>query len=169
MYISFKHGEAHDAGILDIMDEIRTALRPQQVLVARNNIFSDESALLAELSCSEAAFEIADLCEEAAYISPSTITLKTDASDLVWTSSLERVWHNNPSRSCHYVKWRQSHMGGRTWAQAPSTKAHMSAVKANDKKSAADGKGETLQINLKGRIKGEAEEALMGIMATLRR
>ena len=167
MYISFSQEEAHEAGMLEIMDKMRTALRPHQVLVARNNIFRNGSALLAELSCSDAAFTIADLFEEAAHISPTTITLKTGASVQVWESSLERIWHDNPSLSCHYVKWRQSCLGGRTWSQAPSTKTNMSAVKVKDREPPGDGKRETLQIGLNGRTKGEAEEALIRIMSAL--
>jgi len=122
LLVSFPIGEAHDVGILAIMQDIRHAFSSRPILVARDCVFADPNALLAELSCSDVAFKICDVCDEIVFVSKSLVTLKTDKAQLSWKALLDHLWHDDLSSSCLFIKWKRSRMGGRTWVQAPPLK-----------------------------------------------
>ena len=120
-------GDATELELKALVLHIRSSGLPTSTLVATTNIFRDVSAPIVELSAPQAAYRIIPLCDEAAYVTPRKLTVKTLAPTDRWEHLLIDAHRSDPDCFVSRIKWRPSRNGGRTIAQAEATSGQLAA------------------------------------------
>ena len=122
-----------------------TTLKSQQslgrALIGSQSLFTDPSALLAEISSVQAAKEIAPLCDEIVVVSSQLAILHTSCSKTLWEERLTELLQKSPDSSVDKLKWRPSRHGGRPWVKpitldARAVRARALAAAREDKEAA---------------------------------
>ena len=150
-----------------ILRSLKSVLAPN-VFCARADLLNDPSALVAELTSPLAALPIAPLCDELLFVSPRLLTLRSPASASTWEEHLDTIFEDPV---CHVarLRWRQSYMGGRPFAQPRASRPQVLARGREGlvvQKSAA-ARFEPLFIDLQGPLGDRGGEAFQHILALL--
>ena len=165
-------GDATELELKALVLHIRSSGLPTSTLVATTNIFRDVSAPIVELSAPQAAYRIVPLCDEAAYVTPRKLTVKTLAPTDRWEHLLVDAHRSDPDCFVSRIKWRPSRNGGRTIAQAEATSGQLAAQCREATRSRAQ-RGEQFPRMITVRPRRElgrnAREAIQGIVNHLQR
>jgi hypothetical protein len=95
---------------------LRSKPQLQGSVVGTVRLFSDPFALLLEFRQGAEPALVADLIEEAIFVSPKLLAITTTASREQWADRLTTVAKNNPDRCVDRLRYRASTHGGRAYA-----------------------------------------------------
>ena len=112
-----------------VLSESRRLLDSLDVIAADESIYADAAAPLLELASPEALKEFLPLCQEAMYVKPALVLVRTLASLEVWDSRMDRAYQEDAARAALRLRWRQSYRGGRTIAQPAATGRQLQAAR----------------------------------------
>ena len=128
LHLVFPPGAISDMDLTVVLLDLRRKIDSPLTAIAQDNIFRDNSALLADISNADALWGLLDFCTEAAFISEHLVTIKTDISELRWKDKLRDLFHDNPHSCCSALRWRSSRLGGTKWVSGPSCKPLLDAA-----------------------------------------
>ena len=151
---------------------IRSRGLPTSTLVATGHIFRDASAPVVELSAPQAGYRIVPLCDEAAYVTPRKLTVKTLVPTDRWEKVLTETHMSDPDCFVPRIKWRPSRNGGRVTAQAEATAGQLAAQCRESnraRKQRADQFPILIIIRPHRELGRNAREAIQGILSHLQR
>jgi hypothetical protein len=100
---------------------------PASTLLAAEDIFADNAAMLLDLSDPRAALEVVALCDDMAYVSAKLVTVRSVTAPAVWEDRLEHLFAETPASCITRIRWRKSRNGGRTIAQPAATARQVQA------------------------------------------
>jgi len=143
-----------------LVNLLRQEFNSREVGIAQLNIIRDSSALLAELSHQDAAFDHASKIREILFINNKTVLLRSDSSPSSWELAMRAQFNRSPDCIMMGIKTRASR-GGRTWAPGPTTRAHAKAVAAESTATAQS------ECNLKLQFHGSTAFELIGVIRNL--
>ncbi len=83
-----------------------------EAYLALVSIFADEAAPLLELTSSQVFSEFWPLRQEAAFVKPGLVTLKTLAGMEAWSNRTMAAHTEGPLNSALKLRWMRSHSGG---------------------------------------------------------
>ena len=106
-------------------------------LIASEDIFADNGALLVDLSGSQAANGVSHLCEEFAFITGKQAAVRTSAAVELWEEALHKTSIEHPEAFISRLRWRQSRNGGRMVAQPQATRPQMQATQHQARQEAS--------------------------------
>ena len=98
---------------------VKEDLASTGAIVGCATLYTDPSAIVAELTEPDALCDLADLATEAVFVSPKVALLIPEASHAEWEVALTTQNQETPSKSVKSLRWRQSRHGGKVFA-APS-------------------------------------------------
>ena len=145
----------------------------KEALIDSQSLFSDSSALLADISHPYAATRIADLCEQLVIVSPRLVLLHTSQPKETWGLRLTELVREDASKSIGRVHWRKSGHGGRFFAKPLVLDIHVRAARAQAHSHASRGIDQDPSLSSMIVIRGvlgadpaKLIEDLMGVIAT---
>lgn len=86
-------------------------------LIDSQTLFSDASALFADVLHPNTADIIANMSDQAVFVSPKIVLLHTTKDKESWEATLIDLLWRDAERSIERVRWRASYHGGRTWVK----------------------------------------------------
>jgi hypothetical protein len=101
---------------------------PATTLLAAEDIFADNAAMLLDVSDPTAAMEAVALCDDMAFVSAKLLTVRSLTAPAVWEDRLEQLFAETPARCITRIRWRKSRNGGRTIAQPAATARQVQAT-----------------------------------------
>ncbi len=104
-----------------IMARLRSEFAQDNILVPDESVFHDQAAPLLELTAPDAARDFSLLCQEAAYVKPLVLTIRTLTDIKVWAVAFERVLFATPECPGVRLRWHRSFCRGRVLAQPAAT------------------------------------------------
>jgi hypothetical protein len=139
------------------------------VVLGSDDLFGDNASLLAEFSEPSNGVEIYQLCEDAAFLSPSRMILRTMASPEIWESKVEHMFAENPSSFVSRVRWKPSRCGGRTFAQPAATGQQLGAARREATRcTAVPGKPIQAMVQVRGPVGHDGGQVTSAIVECLR-
>jgi hypothetical protein len=102
----------------------------KEALIGSQSLFSDSSALLADISHPSAATRIADLCEQLVIVSTRLVLLHTAQPKDTWELRLTELVREDARTSTGRVHWRKSGHGGRVFAKPLALDIQVRAARA---------------------------------------
>ncbi|CAK0820994.1 unnamed protein product [Prorocentrum cordatum] len=106
---------------------LRNTHVPATTLLASEDVFSDSGAAILELTDPAAALSVVPLCDDMAFVTSKTLTLRTLTTVEVWQEKLESMFATDPACFASKLRWRRSRNGGRTIAQPEATQRQLQA------------------------------------------
>ena len=97
----------------------RAGCHVKGALIAHDDIVADNSSLMVESNDPQAVKKYLHLCNEAAYVNNKTALVRTEALVEVWTHEFSSEYAKDQESVVSGVRWRQSRLGGRCWANPP--------------------------------------------------
>ena len=101
----------------------------KNVMIGSQALFSDSSALLADIRHPATASRIADLCTQLAFVSPRLVLLHTSLPKEVWELSLTELVREDAEKAVERIRWRRS-SHDRVWAKPLALDAQVRAAQA---------------------------------------
>ena len=107
-------------------------------MAAVGDIYADNGAMLLEMLSPAAIVPFLVLCEEAAFVTPRVVTVRTTSSSDVWRTLLDQTLFRDAENAVLRVKRRPSRQGGGTWASPSATSPQLAAHRRTAGRSGAE-------------------------------
>jgi hypothetical protein len=151
-----------------LVSGLRNGHVPATTLLAAEDIFADNAAMLLELTDPAAALQVVALCEDMAFVSAKLMTVRTLAAPSVWEVRLEQMFAEAPSSCISRIRWRRSRHGGRVIAQPAATARQVQAsVRAEQICPVAAASAIQAEISLHGNLGHDLRQVELHILRVL--
>jgi hypothetical protein len=147
-----------------LFTQVRADLRGHVVYMAGESIYSDKTAPLIELSEPEAFADFWPLCQEAAFITKGSLTVRTMANTEVWSRRFDDSYKGSSSSFGVRLRWRKSCRGGRVIAQPAATGQQLAAARKQVRADKQQIELGMIDISLAGTAAFDPQEVLQEIV-----
>ena len=101
---------------------------PVTRLLAAEDIYADNAAMLLDVSDPMAALKVLALCDEMAFVTAKLVTVRSIAAPTAWEDRVEEIFSEDPGCCVSRLRWRRSRNGGRTIVQPAATSKQIQAA-----------------------------------------
>ena len=115
--------------VVVLLSDLHSRHLHSAVLLVNRAIFSDNSALIVELTGPAGLSRVSHFCDEALFLSPRLATIRTTVQQDVWQDTVEELWKDDEDAAVAKLRWRPSRSGGRAWATPSATPTRLQAAR----------------------------------------
>ena len=164
-------GQATELDLTLLIRNLRLNHLPAGSLVGSRQLYSDNSALLVDLTAPAAIHAVWHLCEEAIFITPRLVTIRAASTPEQWRPVLDQILTADASCCVLKVRWRSSRHGGRPWVTPTATPQQLAVVRRSGNAAAArgsSGASAMTTLTVEGSLGYDPPAVVRSLMAVIR-